>query len=417
MNKPEYDDKNDRRDPDQESFKNEENYREKYKSLFQSLQVSLPEFIFVVGLAIFFLLFGYEGKFVAGDLELGSWMLIFPLTLGIWLTFRPSEWAVHGLDAGTKYLRQTDYVAGVISSLASNLPEAVLAYLFITSGTENGVLIGVVSILAAAGFNTLLFAIVVIAGSLNEEGGFEVKEETIFQELVLMRWAFVAIFVIVIVGIIEHIQFLRDKIATGEAAISQNPNLPRLAALLLGVSYLVYLFNLIIAQRKIALKKNGGAYISQPSISKTTTVLLLLLGFIGIALGGKIIEQSIHALLEHYDLKPLLVALILGGAGSIPEHGIALLSARKEKIDVAIGNTIGGILQTTLLLLGFFGLITNIPLEPFILIQLAATASVLWFIKVSIQNDHRLDLYEGTMILLLQLFIFLLFIFDITTFT
>ncbi len=396
---------------DENKGREEEQYNENKKSLWQALNISNFELIFVILLALLVLFFGFDGKTPIG-LNIGIWAIIFPLTLGLWFTFRTSEWAVEGLDAGAKYLKQTDYVAGVISSLASNMPEAVLALLFITSGKEHGVLIGLVSVLAAAGFNTIIFGLIVVMGS-KDTGSFPIEEKTIFQELVLMRWAFVALTVSVFVGIIEHLQFIEQKI-DGNLFLEQ-PTLPKFASLLLVASYLVYLFYLLIEQRKVAVSNNIQA--SKPHISKLVTLIILVMGFVGIVIGGKLIEGSIEVILEHKEIKPLLIALILGGAGSIPEHGIALVSAREEKIEVAIGNAVGGILQTSLLIFGLLGLFITVPLEPFILIQFAATAGVLWFIKVAIQNDHRLDMYEGIMVLLLQTFIFLLFFFDIKAFT
>ena len=385
---------------------------QKKKTILDALNISKIEKILVIVLVFLVLGFGIT-KIGFLKINIGLWRIIFPLLLGLWLTFRTSEWAVEGLDAGAKYLKQTDYVAGVISSLASNAPEAVLALLFITSGKEHGVLIGLVSVLAAAGFNTIIFGIVVIMGS-KKNGFFEIEEKTIFQELVLLRWAFVALIITVFVGIIEHLQYIEQRMINTHI-VTSSPSLPKMASLLLVTSYLVYLFYLLIEQRKRAIKNHQQA--SKPHITKVATIILLGFGIMGIIIGGKVIEISIEVLLEHENIKPLLVALILGGAGSIPEHGIAIISTKTERIEVAIGNILGGILQTSLLIFGLLGLFIVVPLEPFILIQFAATAAVLWFIKVSIQNDHKLDMYEGIMILLLQTFIFLLFFFDITAFT
>ena len=61
------------------------------------------------------------------------WLTISGFVVGTWLAFRPSGWAVSGLNSGAKYVGLSEYVAGVLSSIASNLPEAVIAIILITS--------------------------------------------------------------------------------------------------------------------------------------------------------------------------------------------------------------------------------------------------------------------------------------------
>ncbi|GAG83908.1 unnamed protein product, partial [marine sediment metagenome] len=113
------------------------------------------------------------------------------------------------------------------------------------------------------------------------------------------------------------------------------------------------------------------------------------------------------------ELRPEFLGLILGAAGALPEHGIALVSAAKDEVEIAFGNAIGGILQSSLLIFGLLGAIFVIELSPFVLLQLAATAVILWFTKRCITDDKRFDTFEGIMILLLQFFVFAILIEDV----
>ena len=80
-----------------------------------------------------------------------------------------------------------------------------------------------------------------------------------------------------------------------------------------------------------------------------------------------------------------------------------------------MGNAIGGILQSSLLIFGILGIIAIVPLHPFILLQLSAIAGVLWFVKRCIQ-DGKFDTFEGIMIILVQIIVFIILFEDIALF-
>ena len=110
-----------------------------------------------------------------------------------------------------------------------------------------------------------------------------------------------------------------------------------------------------------------------------------------------------------------IIALIVGFSGAIPEHGIAVVAAAKGKTDIALGNILGGILQMTLLIFGAFAAIVPAPIDDFMLFQFIALAAIIWFVKRSISDDHRITSFEGIMIIIAQLFSFLLLIGELTS--
>ncbi|MBD3192089.1 MAG: hypothetical protein GF308_15695 [Candidatus Heimdallarchaeota archaeon] len=182
--------------------------------------------------------------------------------LGIWFAFRPSEWAVDGLDNVMRYVGLTAYVAGVISSLASNLPEAVAAGIMLVRGafgSAQGTMLGhelvmtaFYTTLAAAGFNAILLGLVVLVGS-KEKSYIEVKKETIVAEGVLLRWGFVATlltFGVAVIVLIDRL-FAEIKAGTNFVGIEElTAELPRMAGISLVVSYLIYLTFLIVKSKQ-----------------------------------------------------------------------------------------------------------------------------------------------------------------------
>ncbi|MHA1243652.1 MAG: hypothetical protein ACTSP7_03655 [Candidatus Heimdallarchaeota archaeon] len=448
------------------------------KSLGSILRLPWYEYV-IVGLLVgatiaMFILYNQDhDKYVIG-------LVITSALLGLWLAFRPSEWAVDGLDNLMKYAGLTAYVAGVFSSLASNLPEAVAAGILLGKGSaqvklgealanpamvlggEELIRTAFYTTLAAAGFNAILLGIVVLVGG-KKKGFIEVKKETMQAESVLLRWGFVATFLTFAIGVIEILyqMFLEIKGETFFASVEHlHGELPRMAAIALVVSYLIYLTYLLIKGKQAKAldqiiekqtkptrskldekmpdtknshnivdpvceeteekyQKSGKAFdnpyltapaLDHPHVSLKVSIALVILGIVGIASGGYLLSNAVEKVLHTTDLNIGIVALIVGFSGAIPEHGIAVVAAAKGKTDVALGNILGGILQMVLLVFGAFAIIVPAPIDIFMLFQFAAIAAIIWFVKRSIGDDNRLTSFEGIMVIIAQTFAFILLI-------
>lgn len=337
-------------------------------------------------------------------------IVVLGLVMGTWLAFRPSEWAVEGIESIAGHRGYTVYVAGMLSSLASNMPEAVISGLAAVDGyvlMQNPATkalglqfldIAVLSVLIAAGFNMLLLGITIVIATRGK-GDIDVPEEAIKKDSVLIRWTIVALASMFALGIV-------DLVTEGTGNF-----FPREASFLLFLSYIIY---------AVALTKGEvteGSELAKSEYSKKNSMILTLGGFIGIFLAGELLTSSVQTLLTEFSTEfaavgdPVyLAALLLGAAGAIPEHGIAVVAAVKGKIGLAIGNLIGGVLQIVLLIFGGIGIFVLIPLDRYVLFQIVVIAGSLWFLKRNITDDHKLDMFEGLMIILLQAYVFILLI-------
>ncbi|MFW9893979.1 MAG: hypothetical protein ACFFFO_17380, partial [Candidatus Thorarchaeota archaeon] len=93
---------------------------ERYHGVRDSLVAGKKEIAFFFGLLMIYFYLRFTGL----DPTL---VIILGLVGGTWLAFRPSEWAVEGMESAAGHLGYTAYVAGMLSSLASNMPEAVIS--------------------------------------------------------------------------------------------------------------------------------------------------------------------------------------------------------------------------------------------------------------------------------------------------
>lgn len=385
--------------------------------------------IALIVIATFFIL-----EYVVFHGEYHLWLIIMGFVVGIWLAFRPSEWAVIGLNSGAKYVGLSEYVAGILSSLASNLPEAVIAIILIVK--YNDTLTAVVTVLSAAGFNTIILGIAIIIATLKKKGSIAVPEDLKKKEAPIIRWAIVVLAMTVIFGFSQYFHILEIGTESLATAVLTIP----VAAMLAG-SYVFYLIYIIVVKennKKMSIKDKEDIeqtlspvkeeveneektldHGTHGKLSIPITLLFLVLGFVGIFFGGHTLTESVQQLIPitegRTNSEIIITALILGASGAVPEHGIAIISAAKDEIEVGIGNAMGGILQSALLIFGILGVITIVPLHPFILLQLSAIAAVLWFVKRCIQ-DGKFDTFEGIMIILLQIIVFIILFEDIALF-
>ncbi len=367
-----------------------------YHSLRDSIKASKKE-IAVVGLLVVLYI---NSRFVTHDSLL---IILLGLILGTWLAFRPSEWAVEGIESVAGHAGMTAYMAGMLSSLASNMPEAVVSgFAAYTGYTQNNMAmldIAVISVLVAAGFNMLLLGMTIIISTKGKDD-MDVPDEAIKKDSVLIRWTIVALLSMFALGMVDFV-----------GATTTDPRFPQMGALVLLLSYIIY----SAALRSGEVTED--APIAKAHHAKRVATILTVIGFIGIFFAGEILTTSVELLLEEqHDFvsgigDPVTIAaLILGAAGALPEHGIALVAATRGKVGLAVGNLIGGVLQIVLLVMGGIGIFVPIPLDRYVLFQIVVIAGSLWFLKRAITDDHKLDLFEGAMIVLLQAYVFVLFI-------
>ncbi len=370
-----------------------------YRSLREAIGAGKIELAVVIGLIIIYFYFRFSG----GNALL---IVLLGLLMGTWLAFRPSEWAVEGIESVAGYRGYTAYMAGLLSSLVSNMPEAVVsglsAYNGFTTNQPELLDIAVLSVLIAAGFNMVLLGITIVI-STKGKGAMDVPEEVSMKDSVLIRWTIVALLSMFALGVVNLI-----SVTDGHEQF-----FPREASFILFISYIVYAFSLSHGE----VGEVGESPKVKPHFTKQNTAILCIIGFVGIFIAGEMLTSSIEILLHDFetDIAALgdpvtLAALILGAAGSIPEHGIALIAAAKGKVGLAIGNLVGGVLQITLLVAGGIGIFVPIPLDRYVLFQIVVLAGSLWFLKRNITDDKKLDMFEGLMIILLQAYVFVLLI-------
>ncbi|MHA1990782.1 MAG: hypothetical protein ACW981_21050 [Candidatus Hodarchaeales archaeon] len=369
------------------------------------------------------------------------------ILLGLLIAIESSEIAVHAIDILSKKLKLSPYVGGVISSLASNTPELVIAGFAVFAGKTE---FAIALITIATGFNILMLGILIMLGNRIRKGPIDLPQEVVDVEVPIMRVAIVILGSIFVIGIVEFAVEVYNmaQAALNDVVLQNNiiPRLPHEASLLMVLTYVAYLYfivkhNLEQVEKKSPARKDDDSETDNNyhPIGKIALSGFLLLAFAGIFAAGEMISSSVEFLAEKEHIDEFLIAFIIGACASIPEHFIALLAAnRKGGIELGLGNLMAGSMQNLLLILGLTGLLSGVaawigihpdvnsifgvPLIhetiiggvshaiPFILVQIGFSWLILLLVKSSITDDRRLDTYEGFTILIAQTFVFIIFL-------
>ncbi len=396
--------------------------------------------IFAIGVAaVFFLepVIEHEMKNLIGPAAL----LI--ITFGIILAIRASERAVEAFDQVGKRLKISPYQAGVLSSLASNLPELAIGFFaVINNQIEFAISLAVV----ASGFNVLLLGLIIWMGAAKSPNGkFRVPDDIINTEVPLLRVGVVILGGITFIGVIEFILEVFALQQGSKSAAKFLPTLPVEAAVLMVVIYLIYIY-LLLRNRGLSNVEDDlmesarrattnsqpekPTKTSQDAFSTSHLVTLSFFGLLGIILAGEFISGSVEAVSIEFNINAFVIAFLVGASAALPEHAIGVVSARREGgFDLGLGNLMAGVIQNFMFILGVIvifaaviGGLPGVPLVheitlgsrvefvPFILLQLGFGALVIFLIKSSITDDHEFDIFEGITIFLGQLFVFILFL-------
>jgi len=316
------------------------------------------------------------------------------LILGLVIIVMTSEPMVEGLRDFGLQMGFSPHVTGIISSLASNLPEGVMTGFMVFSPELREV--AILTVMLASAFNGLLLGLLVIM--LTYKGGaIELPKAAMEHDIEIMRIA------IALCGIVFGTGVILNLFNANQMAF-----LPIEVPIFLLIAYGSYLY--FISRSTAQSEKDADdGYPPGSEPHKRGWLAPVLLGLVGIVIAAQLIAGSTEYLVHMLDLHIVIAATVIGFAGSIPEHGIALIGARKGHVEMGVSNLLSGITQSIMLIFPLLALMVPVHLDGYVIYQFLAIAATLWIVKKSIIDDNRLTLDEGFSILLIHTLGILLF--------
>lgn len=317
---------------------------------------------------------------------------VLAMLLGLVIVVMIGEPMVEGLNEFSEYTGLSSHVTGILSSLTSNLPEMIMTLLMIFSPQLREV--AILSVLLASAFNGLLLGLLVVM--LTWSGGsIELPKKALENDVEVMRLAIGFCVIVFGTGIILTLN--------SEAG---PPVLPWEIPVFMLLAYGGYLFF-------IARGGMGGHSGHQPHLhsreKSTSFVVPIVLGLVGTVIAAELIASSSEFFVHVLHLNVVFAATLIGFAGSVPEHGMAVIGARQGHVELGVSNLLSGVVQSIMLIFPVVALLVPVYLDGYVLYQFLAIAVTLWILKKSIVDDGQLTLDEGVSIIFIYLLGIVLF--------
>jgi len=132
--------------------------------------------------------------------------------------------------------------------------------------------------------------------------------------------------------------------------------------------------------------------------------LLVLVGLIGLAIGGKWIVDGSTVFAQSLGVSEALIGLTIVAIGtSLPELATSVVAAYKKNSDIAIGNIVGSNIFNIFWILGISAFITPLPFAPTMTIDIIVTIGVtlLLFLALFVGKKYTIEKWQGVGFMLL----------------
>lgn len=302
------------------------------------------------------------------------------LVIGFVLLIKGADFFVEGSSSVAKKFNVPSLIIGMtIVAMGTSLPE--LAVSVTASMVGNNTL----AVSNVAGSN--IFNLMVVCGACALFTPLTIEKNTLLKEFP---------FSIICAGLLVVLGFL-------------GMSLGRVDGIIFLVIFIVYLFWMI---RSAKQARNAGDKLEEEEeefiqeeikiLPMWKCLLFIVGGMIAIKFGGDFVVDGASAIAAGFGLSQTLIGLTIVALGtSLPELVTSIVAARKDEVDMALGNVIGSNIFNILLILGVAAAISPITFltENIIdIVILIVMSLVVWIFAWTSKEINR---KEGIMMLLM----------------
>lgn len=254
------------------------------------------------------------------------------LVVGFVLLIKGADFFVDGSSAVAKKLRIPTLIIGMtIVAMGTSLPE--------TSVSVSASLVGKndLSISNAVGSN--IFNLMVVAGFCAILCPLPIGKDTLKKDFP---------FSILAAGVLLAMGAISDEIT-------------RIDGIILLLLFALFLYMMV---RSAITARNSAASSEDEEIKNLPAwqcALYIIGGIAAIAFGGKMVVESASDIARHFGMSDNLIGMTIVALGtSLPELVTSIVAARKNEMDMALGNVIGSNIFNILFVLGIAAAISPI---------------------------------------------------------
>lgn len=131
----------------------------------------------------------------------------------------------------------------------------------------------------------------------------------------------------------------------------------RIEGAILTVAFIAFIIQMVLQARKARTSESETT--DEKILPVWKCIIFIIGGAAGIILGGNLVVNSASAIASTFGLSDNLIGLTIVACGtSLPELVTSVVAARKNEVDMALGNVIGSNIFNILFVLGTAGLIS-----------------------------------------------------------
>lgn len=255
------------------------------------------------------------------------------LVIGFVLLLKGADYFVEGSSSVAKQLRIPSMIIGMtIVAMGTSLPECAVSVTASLAGNNTLAVSNVV------GSN--IFNLMVVCGACALFAPLTIKKDTLKKEFPL---SIICASLLMVLGYIGMILGHIDGVVF----------------LILFAGYLLWMINSAkkarAAHKEDELMKEEGEFVDEEIklIPMWKCAIYIIGGMIGIKYGGDFVVDSASSIALAFGLSQTLIGLTIVALGtSLPELMTSIVAARKNEVDMALGNVIGSNIFNILLVLG-----------------------------------------------------------------
>lgn len=299
------------------------------------------------------------------------------LVVGFLFLIKGADFFVEGASAVAKKLHVPALVIGMtIVAMGTSLPELSVSVTASLAGS-NQLAIGNV-------IGSNIFNLMVVLGSCALFSALEVSDDTIKKDFPFSVACAIALMIMGLIGnSVGHID----------------------GAILL-VAFIIFLASMLKAAKK---SRTDAASLAEEDVEKEIVdiptwlcIIYIVGGAVAIKFGGDWVVDSCTTLALKFGMSETLVGLTIVALGtSLPELVTSIVAAKKNELDMAIGNVVGSNIFNILLILGTAGAIspmTYLTVNAIDTLILVGFSAIVWAMCLKKKNLNRAN---GIIMLLL----------------
>ncbi len=290
------------------------------------------------------------------------------LLIGFLLLIKGADYFVEGASTIARKFHIPSMVIGLtIVSIGTSLPELSVSLTSALIGKND---LAVANVVGSNIFNILMG--LGVSGIISK---LPIEKNTIETDIPFLN----------IIGTILLVMMLNLTLGRFEGIL--------LIGLLIG--FLFYIIKPILNNKEELKEENKLSF---------KTILLGILGVVGIILGGDIVVDSASNIAKMFGMSQNLIGLTVVATGtSLPEFVTSVMAIIKGENEIAVGNIVGSNIFNILMILGISSIISPITITFISIIDIMFMIATGMLLYVFVVKSKTLNRYQGIVFILLYI--------------